>query len=196
MWGKVLVWVLLLPYYLKGLCDVGVLRSLAICHLQFLVFAVLSRHVPALNVFPCGVPRLQKQTIWGSEVPKKWKTIITSNFYDYILLYLTSIDYWIYSNSKQMFPLPSLFFTLFRNIWKPIDMPFKYKLKKNYRYLSIYTDEDSQPLYKKFCVFNYRLLLISLCLWHEGKESCGFSRNAAIISYPHRFNFVRKQSKI
>ena len=63
MWGKVLVWVLLLPYHLKGLCDVGALRSLAICHLQFLVFAVLSRHVPALNVFPCGVPRLQKQTI-------------------------------------------------------------------------------------------------------------------------------------
>ena len=62
-WGKVLIWVLLLPYYLKGLCDVGVLRSWAICHLQFLVFAVLSRHVPALNVFPCGVPRLRKQTI-------------------------------------------------------------------------------------------------------------------------------------
>ena len=85
MWGKVLVWVLLLPYYLKGLCDVGAPRSLAICHLHFLVFAVLSRHVPALNVFPCGVPRLQKQTIRWPQVPKQWKTIIKSNFYDYIL---------------------------------------------------------------------------------------------------------------
>ena len=76
MWGKVLIWVLLLPYHLTGLCDVGVLRSLAICHLQFLVFAVLSRHVPALNVFPCGVPRLQKQTIWGPEVPKNGKLLL------------------------------------------------------------------------------------------------------------------------
>ena len=85
MWGKVLIWVLLLPYYLKGLCDVGVLRSLAICHLQFLVFAVLSRHVPALNVFPCDVPRLLKQTILGPQIPKRWKRIMTCDFYVHIL---------------------------------------------------------------------------------------------------------------
>ena len=88
MWGKVLIWVLLLPYYLKGLCDVGALRSLAICHLQFLVFAVLSRHVPALNVFPCGVPMLLQQTILGQMIPKRWKSIMTSNFYVHILLYM------------------------------------------------------------------------------------------------------------
>ena len=88
MWGKVLVWVKLLPYYLKGLCDVGALRSLAICHLQFLVFAVLSRHVPALNVFPCGVPMLLQQTILGPQIPKRWKSIMTSNFYVHILLHM------------------------------------------------------------------------------------------------------------
>ena len=109
MWGKVLVWVLLLPYHLKGLCDVGVLRSLAICHLQFLVFAVLSRHVPALNVFPCGVPRLRKQTIQWPQIPKNRKLSL------YLIL-MTIYCFMIYSNLKQMFPLPSLFFTLFINI--------------------------------------------------------------------------------
>ena len=117
MWGKVLIWVLLLPYYLKGLCDVGALRSLAICHLQFLVFAVLSRHVPALNVFPCGVPMLLQQTILGPQIPKRWKSIMTSNFYVHIKR-LMNKDYLIYSNSKQMFPLPSLFSLHFSEIYE------------------------------------------------------------------------------
>ena len=84
---------------------------------------------------------------------------------------------------------------------------FQKYTKTNWHAFQVQTEEKlsfSKPLYwqrvsnpfEKFCFLKYRLLLISLYLWHEEKESCGFSRNATIILYSHRFIFVRNQPKI